>query len=105
MSKADTNPAWINTSVLVGAGLLYMCCRHSSIFAVIVLTRKTSACGFGEGCVIALFGITSTLFVTTFFRAGLQQLSICFRQVQLHRPDLLIAVPFPSTTLSTLSYE
>ena len=108
MSKADTNPGWINTSVLVGAGLFIFALFLSAVFdhrirllhvlqaliyiAVIVLTRKTSAWGFGAGCVIALFWNYINLFVTTFFRAGLQQLSILLQTGQLHRPDLLIAV-------------
>jgi hypothetical protein len=108
MSKADTNPAWINVFVLVGAGFFIFALFLSAVFdprirllhmlqafiyiAVIVLTRKTSAWGFGAGCIIALFWNYINLFVTTFFKAGLQQLSILLQTGQLHRPDLLIAV-------------
>lgn len=108
MSKADTNPACINTSVLVGAGCFLFALFLSAVFdprirllhvlqaliyiAVIVLTRKTSAWGFGAGCVIALFWNYINLFVTTFFQAGVQQLTILLQTGQLHRPDLLIAV-------------
>ena len=108
MSKADTNPAWINMSVLVGAGSFIFALFLSAVFdprirllhvlqaliyiAVIVLTRKTSAWGFGAGCVIALFWNYINLFVTTFFKAGLQQLTILLQTGQLHRPDLLIPV-------------
>ena len=108
MRKADTNPAWINTSVLVGAGYFLFALFLSAVFdpgirllhvlqaliyiAVIVLTRKISAWGFGAGCVIALFWNYINLFVTTFFKAGLQQLTILLQTGQLHRPDLLIAV-------------
>ena len=60
--------------------------------AVIVLTRKSSAWGFGAGCIIAVFWNYMNLFVTTFVKAGLQQLSILLRTGQLQRPDLLIAV-------------
>jgi len=48
--------------------------------------------GFGAGCAIALFWNYINLFVTTFFKAGLQQLSILLETGQLHRPDLLTAV-------------
>jgi hypothetical protein len=100
MSKADTNPAWINTSVLVGAGLFIFALSLSAVFdprirllhvlqaliyiAVIVLTRKTSAWGFGAGCVIALFWNYINLFVTSLRRSlGLDcnNSQVCFRQV------------------------
>lgn len=60
--------------------------------AVVVLTRKASPWGFGAGFVIALFWNYINLFVTTFLKAGLQQLSILLRTGQIDRPDLLIAV-------------
>ena len=60
--------------------------------AVIVLTRKRSALGFGGGFFIAVFWNYINLFVNTFFKAGVQQLSTLVRTGQLQRPDLLIAV-------------
>ena len=108
MSKSVTNPAWINVSILVGAGLFIIALIVSAVFdpkirvlhvlqaliyiAVIVLTRKNSAWGFGAGCIIAAFWNYINLFVTSFVKAGLQQLSTLLRTGQLHRPDLLIAV-------------
>jgi len=108
VSKSATTPAWINASILVGAGLFILALIVSAVFdpkiralhvlqaliyiAVIVLTRKNSAWGFGAGCVIAAFWNYINLFVTTFVKAGLQQLSILLQTGQLHRPDLLIAV-------------
>jgi hypothetical protein len=59
---------------------------------VIVWTRAGSAWGFGAGCIIAAFWNYTNIFVTTFVKAGLQQISLLVRTGQLHRPDLLIAV-------------
>jgi hypothetical protein len=108
MSKSATNPAWINAFILVGAGFFIFALILSAVFdptirvlhvlqaliyfAVIVLTRKNSAWGFGAGCIIAVFWNYMNLFVTTFVKAGLQQLSTLLRTGQLRRPDLLIAV-------------
>jgi len=65
------NPWWINTSILVGAGCFIFALILSAVFdarirvlhvlqaliyvVVIVLTRKSSAWGFGAGCIIAAF--------------------------------------------------
>jgi hypothetical protein len=108
MSRSDSNPAWINALVLVGAGSFILALIVSAVFdpsirvlhvlqaliyiIVIVLTRKYNAWGFGAGCIIAVFWNYINLFVTTFVKAGLQQLSSLLRTGELHRPDLLIAV-------------
>jgi len=108
VSRAGQSPSWINIFVLLGAGSFLFALFLSAVFdprirllhtlqaliyiAVILLTRRTSAWGFGAGCIIALFWNYVNLFVTTFFKAGLQQLSILLQTGQLHRPDLLIAV-------------
>ncbi|MBL8217502.1 MAG: hypothetical protein JNK87_42665 [Bryobacterales bacterium] len=108
VSRAGQNSSWINISVLIGAGSFLFALFLSAVFdprirllhalqaliyiVVILLTRKTSSWGFGAGCIIALFWNYVNLFVTTFFKAGLQQLSILLQTGQLHRPDLLIAV-------------
>ena len=108
MSKSGTTPAWINASILAGAGFFIFALFLSAVFdpkirvlhalqaliyiAVIVLTSRNNAWGFGAGCIIAAFWNYINLFVTTFIKAGLQQLSTLLRTGQLHRPDLLIAV-------------
>ncbi|MDP2997382.1 MAG: hypothetical protein Q8N47_07830 [Bryobacterales bacterium] len=108
MGRSATNPAWINASILVGAGFFIFALILSAVFdpkirvlhalqaliyiAVIVLTRRNSAWGFGAGCIIAAVWNYINLFVTTFVKAGLQQLSTLLRTGQLHRPDLVIAV-------------
>jgi len=108
MRKSAANPVWVDRSILVGAGLFIFALAFSAIFdpkirvlhtfqallyiAVIVLTRRGSAWGFGAGCIIAAFWNYINLFITTFIRAGLRELSSLFQTGQLHRPDLLIAV-------------
>ena len=108
MTKAAANPVWVDRSIVVGAGFFIFALIVLAIFdptirvlhtlqallyiAVIVLTRKGSAWGFGAGCVIAAFWNYINLFITTFIKGGLQELSRLLQTGQLHRPDLLIAV-------------
>jgi hypothetical protein len=60
--------------------------------AVIVLTRRDSAWGFGAGTIISAFWNYGNIFFTTFFRGGLEQFGVLLRTGQLHRPDLMVAV-------------
>jgi hypothetical protein len=108
MSVSGTQSGWIRTSILVGAGFFIFALLLSAVFdpeirvlhalqaliyiAVIVLTRRNNAWGFGAGCITAVFWNYINLFTTTFIKAGLQQLFILLRTGQLQRPDLLIAV-------------
>jgi hypothetical protein len=108
MGKPAMNPGWINASILVGAGFFIFALVLSAVFdpsirvlhalqtliyvAVIILTRRGSSWGFGAGCVIAAFWNYTNLFVTTFIRAGLEQLMTLVQTGQLHRPDLVVAV-------------
>jgi hypothetical protein len=94
--------------MLVGAGFFIFALLLSAIFdprirvlhalqtliyvAVIILTRRGSAWGFGGGCLIAAFWNYTNLFVTTFIRAGLEQFATLIHTGQLQRPDLLVAV-------------
>jgi hypothetical protein len=108
MSKPGMTSAWINASVLAGAGAFIFALAVSAVFdpsirvlhvlqaliyvAVIALSRKHSAWGFGAGCIIAVFWNYINLFVTTFVKAGMQELLSLLRTGELHRPDPLIAV-------------
>jgi hypothetical protein len=101
-------PAWIRVSIFLGAGVFIFALILSAVFdpkirvlhtlqaliyvAVIVLTRKNNAWAFGAGFFIAVLWNYTNLFVTTFIRAGMQQLSILLRTGQLHKPDSLVAV-------------
>jgi hypothetical protein len=75
--------SWHSFTTCAAGAHLYRC--HSA-------HAENQPVGFGAGCVIALFWNYINLFVTTFFKAGLQQLTILLQTGQLHRPDLLIAV-------------
>lgn len=105
---AANKTRWISASILAGAGFFIFALILSAVFdpkirvlhalqtliyvAVIVLARRGSAWGFGAGAFIAALWNYTNLFVTTFIKAGLEQLSILLHSGQLKRPDLLIAV-------------
>jgi ABC-type lipoprotein release transport system permease subunit len=61
--------------------------------ATIVLVLRHNLWGYLLGISIASFWNYANLFVTSFFRAGLQQLSILLHTGTLPRPDLFISVP------------
>jgi hypothetical protein len=104
----SANSAWIDPCILVGAGFFIFALFLSAVFdpkirllhflqaliyvAVILLTRRKNDWGFGAGVMIAAFWNYANLFVTTFIRAGIQQLAVLFRTGHLTRPDLLVAV-------------
>jgi hypothetical protein len=108
MKKLIANPVWVDRSILVGAGFFIFALIVSAIFdpkirvlhtfqaliyvAVIILTRRGSAWGFGAGCIIAALWNYTNLFITTFIKGGLHELSTLLQTGQLHRPDLLVAV-------------
>ena len=108
MKKVRPGPPWIDACIVVGAGLFMFALIVSAVFdptirvlhafqlliyvAVIVLTRRRSAWGFGAGFLIAAFWNYTNLFVTTFIAAGMRQLSVLMTTGQLKRPDLLIAL-------------
>ena len=103
-----TGARWIRVSILIGAGFFIFALILSAVFdpsirllhalqamiyvAVIVLTRRDSAWGFGAGTVISALWNYGNIFFTTFFRGGLEQFGVLLRTGQLHRPDLLVAV-------------
>lgn len=61
--------------------------------ATIVLAMRRSRWGYFIGISVAAFWDYINLFVTTFFRNGLEQLAHYVKTGHLNRPDLLIAVP------------
>ena len=106
-SKASSR-SWIQWSIDFGAGFFLLALVLSAVFdprirvlhtlqaliyiAVIVLTRRLSAWGFGAGFFIAAFWNYTNLFVTTFVRAGADQLMLLLHTGRLRRPDLLVAL-------------
>jgi len=104
----SSRPAWIDRCILAGAGFFIFALAFSAVFdprirllhflqaliyvAVIWLTRRNSAWGYGAGFFIAILWNYTNLFITTFVRGGLSQLALFLHTGHLHRPDLLVAV-------------
>jgi len=61
--------------------------------ATIVLVLRHDRWGYFLGFSIAAFWNYANFFVTSFFRAGLEQVSILIHTGALPRPDLFISVP------------
>jgi len=103
-----TSPRWIRVAILIGAGFFIFALVLSAVFdpsirllhalqaliyvAVIVLTRRDSAWGFGAGVIISALWNYANIFYTNFFKAGLEQFGGLLHTGQLHRPDLMVAV-------------
>ena len=101
-------PLWIQVPIWIGAGCFVFALLLSAVYdpsirvlhalqaliyvAIVVLTRRGSAWGFGAGCGIAAFWNYINLFVTTFIQAGLDQLGTLLQTGDIPRPDLLIAI-------------
>src|SRR5262245_18194053 len=103
MSRSAAKPRWISAFILVGSLFFIFALVLSAVFdpkirvlhtlqaliyvAVILLTRRNSAWGFGAGCIVAAFWNYINLFITNFIKSGLQQLLILLQTGQLYRPD------------------
>ena len=108
MRTLPRNARWVDWSILTGAGFFIFALALSAVFdptirslhalqaliyiAVIVLSRRQNAWGFGAGCLIAAFWNYVNLFVTTFIKAGVDQLTTLLTTGTLPRPDLAIAL-------------
>lgn len=60
--------------------------------AVIVLTRRNSAWGFGAGVIIAMLWNGLNFFVTHIFKAGAGELCSLLRTGHVSRPDTLLVL-------------
>jgi hypothetical protein len=103
-----TGSPWVHVSILVGVGLFILALTLSAIFvpslrllhlfqsliyvAVIVLTRRNSAWGFGMGVIIAVFWNGLNLFVTHLFQAGAGQFWSLVTTGHVTRPDTLMVM-------------
>ena len=99
---------WVQWSIDFGAGFFLFALLVSAVYdprirvlhtlqaliyiAVLVLTRRQSAWGFGAGFLIATFWNYTNIFVTTFVRNGADQLMLLLHTGRLRRPDMLIAL-------------
>ena len=108
MDTARAEPSWISRLIVLGSGLFILALFVSAVFeprirvlhalqaliylAVIALTRRSSAWGYGAGCMISAFWNYLNLFVTNFIQAGLEQVLTLLHSGQLKRPDLALSL-------------
>lgn len=106
--KNDAPTAWIYGSIVVGALLVFAGLLLSAVFdpglrvlhgfqaliyvAVLVLTRKNSAWGFGAAVFIATVWNCLTMVVKTFVWQGLGQLLMLVQTGRMENPTQLIVV-------------
>jgi hypothetical protein len=104
-TKPAGNARWINACIVVGSGIFVFGLVVSAVFApewralhalqaliyvaVIVLTRRKSAWGFGAGVFVGTFW-NSLGFATPLFRDGIQEVWTVIRTGNVQRPDLLL---------------
>jgi hypothetical protein len=111
LANAGTNrraDRLVNALMAVGSGMFVFGLAVSATFApewrvlhvlqaliyvaVIVLTRRRSAWGFGAGLAVALFWNALSVFATTAARDGIQELWTVMRTGHTQRPDLLLSL-------------
>ena len=107
MRKMSRGRDWVQWSIDFGAGFFLLALILSAVFeprirvlhtlqaliyiAVMVLTRRQSAWGFGAGFFIAAFWNYTNIFVTTFVRNGVNQIGLLLHTGHMRHPDALIA--------------
>lgn len=105
---AVTGSRWVLLSIFVGVGLFILALTLSAMFvpqlrllhllqsliyvAVVVLTRRNSAWGFGIGVIIAVVWNGLNLFVTHLFQAGAGQFWSLLHTGHVSRPDTLMVM-------------
>jgi hypothetical protein len=105
-TKPATNAAWINAFILVGSVMFLCALAVSAIFlpqwrvlhvlqalpyvAIIALTRRKSAWGFGAGVFTATFWNVLVLFRSPVGPQATQAIENLFRAGQAQRPDVLL---------------
>lgn len=101
-----TGARWVRLSILIGVGLFILALAVSAAYvpqlrllhvlqaliylAVIVLTRRNSAWGFGIGVIIPALWNGLNLFVTHLMQAGAGQLWSLLRTGHVSRPDTMM---------------
>lgn len=108
MVARPTPPGAIYWSIVVGAAFFIFALFLSAVYeprirmlhllqaaiyiAVVVLARRNSSWGYGAGVVISAFWNYINLFVTTFIRAGVEQLLGLIQTGRITRPDLALSL-------------
>jgi hypothetical protein len=107
-AKSATNARWISACILVGSGIFVLGLVVSAVFApewrvlhtlqamiyvaVVVLTRRKSAWGFGVGVTIAVFWNSLLLFTSPLITEGTQELLAAIRNGSAPRPDRMLTL-------------
>ena len=107
-TEPATNATWINACILVGSGIFVLGLVVSAVFApewrvlhplqamiyvaVVVLTRRKSAWGFGAGVTVAVFWNSLVLFTSPLIWEGTQELWAAIRTGSTSRPDRLLTL-------------
>jgi hypothetical protein len=105
-TKPATNATWVNACILLGSGVVVIGLVVSAVFApewrilhalqgliyvaLVVLTRRKSAWGFGAGVTVAAFWDSLVLFATPVLREGASDLAAAIQTGSMPRPDLLL---------------
>jgi hypothetical protein len=106
--RTVTTPRWVRVSIPIAAGLFVLALIGSAVLipqlrflhllqaliyvAIIVLTRRNSAWGYGAGVIIALLWNGLNLFVTHLFQAGAEEFWSLLRTGHVSRPDTLLVL-------------
>jgi hypothetical protein len=106
LTEHATNARWINAFILFGSGIFVFGLTVSAIFAsdwrmlhalqaliyvaVVGLTRKQSAYGFGAGVSVAVFWNSIGIFATPILAEGVRELWALFRTAAAPRPDVFL---------------
>jgi hypothetical protein len=106
--ETATAPRWVRVWIPIAAGLFMLALALSAVIipplrllhvlqaliyvAIIVLTRRNLAWGFGAGVVIAVLWNGMNLFVTHLFQAGAGQFWALLRTGHVTRPDTLMVM-------------
>ena len=108
MGSNQVHSRWIYWSIVIGVGFFIFAPALSAFYeprirglhalqaliyvVVVVLARRNSPWGFGAGLFISTFWNYINLFVTTFIRAGVEQLIGFFQTARITRPDLALSL-------------
>jgi hypothetical protein len=98
----------INTTIATGSGMFVLALAISAAFvpelrvlhffqaliyvAVVAMTRRKSAMGFGAGLAVPVFWNALSVFVTGDARDGIRELGTLVRKGQTQHPDVLVSL-------------
>ncbi len=108
LSGAHRADWWINAAIAVGSAMFVFGLAFSAVLlpkwrvlhvlqaliyvAVVLLTRRKNAGGFGAGLAVAVFWNSLLMFVTTVARDGIRELGTLARTGHTQHPDLLLSL-------------